>query len=418
MRVGARARTAAVVLLLLPALVLAAEPGWDEYSAGVAHVRAGRFDQGRQSLLAALAAKPDEGRFKVGVKFYDYYPSHYLAEAFLGLGDVEQAKRYLRAAEGVKKVTSDETAALRQLRSRVDAAGGKAPAPPVAPVAVAAGPTGDQAREALAAGDRGRARQLAERVLERDPADEAARQVLDEIGTFVEAAVASGKEAMRAGSLDKARKDLQSVLAVDRANAAARSLIDAVEGQSAQAAKTLTAAEAALGGGQCAEAGRLAVQAARLDTSLAGAASGVERDAKTRCRGTAVPDVAAAAPAPGAEPPVAAVAVVDPPVADVAPPELAKALRRFFAGDVDACIDSLERVVRGGSARSDVLAALATAHATRGFLGAPGEGNADVDRARELFARALGARPGLELDRRYVSPKVVKLLEDARRESR
>ncbi|MEM7244197.1 MAG: hypothetical protein AAF533_02570 [Acidobacteriota bacterium] len=80
---------------------------------------------------------------------------------------------------------------------------------------------------------------------------------------------------------------------------------------------------------------------------------------------------------------------------------LVAGLRAYFEGDFSGSISALQG--QADSHGADVLAVLASAHATRGLLRGD---DADLSRAREVWGLALAKKADLKLDPRFFSPRV------------
>jgi hypothetical protein len=67
-----------------------------------------------------------------------------------------------------------------------------------------------------------------------------------------------------------------------------------------------------------------------------------------------------------------------------------------------------------GADKPELLAILASAHATVGLTGTGESAAAELQRARELFQQALAKKPDLQLDAGFFSPRIREILDSAR----
>ena len=504
--------------------------------AGVSAAKAGDWAAAREAFEEALSISDKEGRSRVGVKFYDYYPSLGLAEAAIELGDFDAARSALERFDRIKKPGGDQSATAAALRSRL---GGGTPA---ATPDRASGPAPEAvaARRALDAGDLAGARRHARSA----PTDKQAQEVLAAVDALLAETLTAARRDQEAGALSSAQEKLAAVLDADPDNSAARSLVEAVRADAASARSRLSDARAALDARRFEEAENLARQARTRDSSLAeesgvlesrisearrapqprageapssrradavallnGARSDLDAGRLAEARRKAS-DALVADPARRAEVEAVRAAITDRAggaddalrrgraavgggrfvearqlagqaqvldrglkseagavlsgadegeaeaglllakieahvesgasdsarkvVAELAAafpehPELAAiraavegsgelvvGLRAYFRGDWAASIETLTPLVASHAERSDLLAVLGCAHATRGLLKGEEAGKGDIERARELFQDALAAEPSMELDARYFSPRLREIFASVR----
>jgi tetratricopeptide (TPR) repeat protein len=409
-----------VAVVACPGVVRAASY-WDLFEQGKAAVEQGRHAEGKQLLLKALQERPEEGRHKIGTKFYDYYPSHYLAAAALGQGNVGEAERFLAGAEAVEKKTQDETRLLQELRQRLEAAKGakppdtggevRPPPPPTPPVTTA--PPAVRAAVALANkalenGDMAEARREAARALQLDPGNGQAKGILDAVRDYVAGKVTAAREELQDGELAAAETRLADLARIDADAPGVKTLQAEVQSRRQAGAKAMAEAEIAASAGRVAEAQEKLREALAADRSLRARAQSLETRLASRDGRTPPPPrtETGTGGGPGTTPPV---------TPRTEPRDDAVAgMQSFFRGEVPACIATLEAVVAKQPQRLDVLAVLASAHATRAYLSGGEAQDADMRRARELFGIALAQRKDLQLDGRYYSPRVRALLDQVR----
>jgi tetratricopeptide (TPR) repeat protein len=242
--------------------------------------------------------------------------------------------------------------------------------------------------------------------------------------------LSSARKDLDAGRLAQARRQAGDALAAD---AGMKAEVEAVRSEisrrGAQADDALRRSRAAVSGGRFAEARQLAAQASSLDQGMSGDVAGIrsaadEGEAKAQRLVLKIEAHLESGAAANARTAVARLAAAFPEHPELAglragvegSGELVSGMKAYFRGDWAASIDALSPLVDANSGRSDLLTVLGCAHATRGLLaGADDEaGQADLARARELFRRALAAKPDLELDARYFSPRLRALFEEAR----
>jgi hypothetical protein len=354
----------ALVLALSHGVAVAGDKeAMDAYKAGVAAVEGSRWREALSHLDTAAQARGQEGSFKIGVVTYDYLPSRYMAEAWLGLGDIPKARQALERAEGVKGASKADRAALVQLRQRIEAANptptaataataSAATAPPAATAPAAKAPCPDlaDANAALKAGDMPRARLLAARCLAAGE-EAGARHVMDSVDAEVTGLLTKARREKAAGDTDQAASTIAKVLAIDSGNGEALDL-------------------------------RAALPAAAGSTQ--------PRPGPSAATG---PRTAASAP-PG-------------PTADVA---VERGIRAFFEGNIAVAVASLEPRAES-TTRADVLTAYACALATQSLVeGDSGQAEELAIKARAAWRRAKALRPGLRLDESTFSPRVRDLL--------
>ena len=93
--------------------------------------------------------------------------------------------------------------------------------------------------------------------------------------------------------------------------------------------------------------------------------------------------------------------------------EVVAGVKAFFMGNLEESIRALTSARTKHSDRADLLAVLGAAHATRGLLRDGQAKDEDLSLAREIFQQAVRSQPGLSLDTRYFSPRIIEVFNSA-----
>ncbi len=240
--------------------------------------------------------------------------------------------------------------------------------------------------------------------------------------------LAGARSDLDAGRLAEARSKAGDALVLEPARKAEVAAVRAaITDRAGKADDALRRARAAVSGGRFVEARQLAGQAEGLDRGLKSEARAVlssadEGEARARLLLAKIETLVESGASDSASKAVDELAAAFPEHPELAAlragvegsGELVAGLRAYFRGDWAASIETLSPLVASQAERSDLLAVLGCAHATRGLLQGAEAGKGDIERAREFFTLALAANPSFELDSRYFSPRLREIFAEVR----
>lgn len=363
---------AALTLVLCGALATLARaelPWFEAYERALKAIESRQWSLAEEELKAAMKSGPRPGRRvrAYGVRFIDYIPSYHLTVIYFNQGRHREALEELQRVEasGLISPRDPEFEQMNLIREKA------APRPTAAITPPA--PT---------------------------PAAETAPQT--EVQKEAETLVRFARDLVDQGHFAEARKALESARAKDAANPAIAPLGETITRKDAEGRAR---AEQATTASEVVAKTDFAEGIQELSSLVKRQNWGAARDKAgwLSSRGPRDPEL------------LRLRGLIDKHFAASGPAEQEKAaLRAFYEGRYQAAAEALQGLagVEGRTARTMFF--LACSHSALAFL-AGKEGGALLGRAHEEFAEAARLGPIDSLDKRWISPRIMRVFEEARR---